>query len=188
MRHHDSEVQIGGIDRARLAVPKSAELWCESVRVERRAQNVKQAETLMERALRDVPKAQQGALWSEKIWHLTARPQRKPRALEAIKEVDNDPALLVAVARIFWGERRLEKAQGWFEKALVRDADLGDSWAWYYKFLLEHGTPEKRAEVVAKCAGVEPRHGEVWQAVAKDPRNSRKSPEEILKLVAQELK
>ncbi|KAI1657319.1 pre-mRNA splicing factor [Daldinia decipiens] len=175
------------LDRARLAVPKSAELWCESVRVERRAQNTKQAESLMERALRDVPKADQGILWSEKIWHLTTRPQRKPRALEAIKEVDNDPALLVAVARIFWGERRLEKAQNWFEKALVRDSDLGDSWAWYYKFLLEHGTQEKREEVVSKCISVEPRHGEVWQAIAKNPKNARKGVEEILKLVAAEL-
>ncbi|KAI2627406.1 pre-mRNA splicing factor [Hypomontagnella submonticulosa] len=175
------------LDRARLAVPKSAELWCESVRVERRAQNTKQAESLMERALRDVPKQDQGILWSEKIWHLTTRPQRKPRALEAIKEVDNDPSLLVAVARIFWGERRLEKAQNWFEKALVRDADLGDSWAWYYKFLLEHGTQEKREEVISKCISVEPRHGEVWQAVAKNPKNARKSIEEILKLVAAEL-
>ncbi|KAI1773576.1 pre-mRNA splicing factor [Hypoxylon cercidicola] len=175
------------LDRARLAVPKSAELWCESVRVERRAQNIKQAESLMERALRDVPKPDQGILWSEKIWHLTSRPQRKPRALEAIKEVDNDPALLVAVARIFWGERRLEKAQNWFEKALVRDSDLGDSWAWYYKFLLEHGTEEKREEVISKCIGVEPRHGEVWQSVAKNPKNAKKSVEEVLKLVTAEL-
>ncbi|KAI1495067.1 pre-mRNA splicing factor [Biscogniauxia mediterranea] len=175
------------LDRARFAVPKSAELWCESIRLERRAQNTKQAESLMERALRDVPKPEQGILWSEKIWHLTARPQRKPRALEAIKEVDNDPTLLVAVARIFWGERRLEKAQNWFEKALVRDSDLGDSWAWYYKFLIEHGTDEKREEVISKCVGVEPRHGETWQAIAKNPRNARKGIEEILKLVAAEL-
>ncbi|KAI1641396.1 pre-mRNA splicing factor [Biscogniauxia mediterranea] len=175
------------LDRARFAVPKSAELWCESIRLERRAQNAKQAESLMERALRDVPKPEQGILWSEKIWHLTARPQRKPRALEAIKEVDNDPTLLVAVARIFWGERRLEKAQNWFEKALVRDSDLGDSWAWYYKFLIEHGTDEKREEVISKCVGVEPRHGETWQAIAKNPRNARKGIEEILKLVAAEL-
>ncbi|KAH7026407.1 PRP1 splicing factor [Microdochium trichocladiopsis] len=176
------------LDRARLAVPKSAELWCESVRVERRAQNMKQAETLMERALRDVPKPNQGILWSEKIWHLTPRPQRKNKALEGIKEVDSDPALLTAVGRIFWGERRLEKALTWFEKALVRDADLGDTWAWYYKFLLEHGTEEKRAEVISKCVSVEPRHGETWQAVAKDPKNARKGPEELLKLVAAELR
>lgn len=176
------------LDRARLAVPKNAELWCESVRVERRAGNTKQAETLMERALREVPKASQGPLWSEKIWHLTARPQRKPRALEAIKEVDNDPDLLVAVARIFWGERRLDKASAWFERALVRDPDRGDSWAWYHRFLAEHGTPEKRAEVRTKCAGVEPRYGEVWQRIAKRPENARRSVEEILEMVAAELR
>ncbi|KAI0134739.1 PRP1 splicing factor [Xylariales sp. AK1849] len=176
------------LDRARLAVPKNAELWCESVRIERRAGNTKQAEALMERALRDVPKPNQGPLWSEKIWHLTARPQRKGRALEGIKEVDNDPTLLVAVARIFWGERRLDKAQNWFEKALVRDADCGDSWAWYYKFLIEHGTREKREEVVSKCISVEPRHGEVWQRIAKHPSAGRKPVEEVLKLVAEELR
>ncbi|KAF3006138.1 hypothetical protein E8E14_005700 [Neopestalotiopsis sp. 37M] len=175
------------LDRARLAVPKNAELWCESVRIERRAGNNKQAETLMERALRDVPKPSQGPLWSEKIWHLTARPQRKPRALEAIKEVDNDPTLLVAVARIFWGERKLDKAQNWFEKALVRDPELGDTWAWYYKFLVEHGTEEKRAEVVSKCISVEPRYGETWTSIAKSPKNTRKGAEEVLKLVAAQL-
>ncbi|KAI0434423.1 PRP1 splicing factor [Xylaria sp. FL1042] len=175
------------LDRARLAVPKSPELWCESVRLELRAGDTKQAESLMERARRDVPKNKQGLLWAEKIWHLTEPKQRKPRAVEAVKEAENDPVLLVAVARIFWGERRLDKAQNWFERALVRDSDLGDSWAWYYKFLVEHGTPEKREEVVKKCVGVEPRHGEVWQRIAKDPKNARKSVEEILKLVAAEV-
>jgi len=175
------------LDRARLAVPKSPELWCESVRLELRAGDNKQAESLMERARREVPKSKQGLLWAEKIWHLTERKQRKPRAVEAVKEAENDPVLLVAVARIFWGERRLEKAQNWFERALVRDSDLGDSWAWYYKFLCEHGTDEKRAEVVKKCVSVEPRHGEVWQRVAKDPKNAHKSVEEILKMVAAEI-
>ncbi|TGJ82228.1 hypothetical protein E0Z10_g6538 [Xylaria hypoxylon] len=175
------------LDRARLAVPKSPELWCESVRLELRAGDTKQAESLMERARRDVPKNKQGVLWAEKIWHLTERKQRKPRAVEAVKEAENDPVLLVAVARIFWGERRLDKAQNWFERALVRDSDLGDSWAWYYKFLVEHGTPEKREEVVKKCVSVEPRHGEVWQRVAKDPKNARRGIEEILKTVAAEV-
>ncbi|RWA10819.1 hypothetical protein EKO27_g4277 [Xylaria grammica] len=175
------------LDRARLAVPKSPELWCESVRLELRAGDKKQAESIMERARRDVPKNKQGLLWAEKIWHLTEPKQRKPRAVEAVKEAENDPVLLVAVARIFWGERRLDKAQNWFERALVRDSGLGDSWAWYYKFLVEHGTVEKREEVIRKCVGVEPRHGEVWQRIAKDPKNARRSTEEILKMVAAEV-
>ena len=126
------------LDRARLAVPHNAALWAESVRIERRANNIGQARVLMARAMQEVPTS--GLLWSESIWHLEPRAQRKARSLEAIKRVDNDPMLLITVARMFWGERRLEKAMSWFEKAIVFDSDLGDAWAWYYKFLLQHGT------------------------------------------------
>lgn len=188
------------LDRARLAVPKSAELWTESVRVERRANNIAQAKVLMARALQEVPAS--GLLWSESIWHLEPRAQRKARSLEAIKKVENDPILFITVARIFWGERRLEKSMTWFEKAIVSDSDYGDGWAWYYKFLLQHGTEvsfahsflignssdftsqEKRSDVVSKCVSTEPKHGEVWQSVAKDPANAYKSTEEVLKIVA----
>ncbi|KAF5641388.1 pre-mRNA-splicing factor prp1 [Fusarium sp. NRRL 25303] len=173
------------LDRARLAVPKNAQLWCESVRLERRAGNTAQAKSMMAKAQQEVPKS--GLLWAEQIWHLEPRTQRKARSLEAIKKVDSDPILFVAVARIFWGDRKLEKAQNWFEKALVLDSDYGDSWAWYYRFLCQHGTEEKRADVVTKCVLNEPRHGEIWQTIAKKPTNARKSCEEILKLVAEEL-
>ncbi|CAI7664364.1 unnamed protein product [Penicillium glandicola] len=170
------------LDRARLAVPKSAELWTESVRVERRANNIAQAKVLMARAIQEVPTS--GLLWSESIWYLEPRAQRKARSLEAIKKVENDPILFITVARIFWGERRLEKAMTWFEKAIVSDSDYGDGWAWYYKFLMQHGTEEKRSDVVSKCISMEPKHGEFWQSIAKDPANAYKSTEEILKLVA----
>ncbi|KAL4917452.1 PRP1 splicing factor, N-terminal-domain-containing protein [Aspergillus aurantiobrunneus] len=173
------------LDRARLAVPNSPELWTESVRVERRANNIPQAKVLMAKALQDIPSS--GLLWSESIWHLEPRAQRKARSLEAIKKVDNDPVLFITVARIFWGERRLEKAMTWFEKAIVSNSDLGDAWAWYYKFLLQHGTDEKRADVISKCVLSEPKHGEVWQSLAKDPANAYKSTEEVLKLVVDSL-
>lgn len=169
------------LDRARLAVPKNAQLWTESVRVERRAKNVAQAKNLMAKALQEVPNS--GLLWSESIWHLEPRTQRKPRSLEAIKKVENDSTLFVTVARVFWGERRLEKAASWFEKAILLDADLGDTWGWYLKFLMQHGTDEKREDVILKCVLSEPKHGEIWQAVAKDPANAYKSTEEILKIV-----
>ncbi|EKV04839.1 MRNA splicing factor (Prp1/Zer1), putative [Penicillium digitatum] len=170
------------LDRARLAVPKNAELWTESVRVERRANNIAQAKVLMARAIQEVPTS--GLLWSESIWYLEPRAQRKARSLEAIKKVENDPILFITVARIFWGERRLEKAMTWFEKAIVLDSDYGDGWAWYYKFLLQHGTEEKRSDVVSKCISMEPKHGEIWQSIVKDPANAYKTTEEILKLVA----
>lgn len=173
------------LDRARTAVPRSPELWTELVRVERRAGNAAQARNLMASALKEMPKS--GLLWSERIWHLEARTQRKPLALQAIKEVENDPILFVAVARIFWGERKLDRAQSWFEKAIVLDGDVGDSWAWYYKFLLQHGTDEKREEVISKCVANDPRHGEWWSMTVKEPARWRCSVEENLKEVASRL-
>jgi pre-mRNA-processing factor 6 len=157
--------------------------------------------------LQECPKS--GLLWSENIWHLQPRTQRKPQALEAIKAVDQDPVLFVTVARIFWGERKLDKAMSWFEKAIVVDSDLGDTWGWYLKFLLQHGTEvsfpltflpsrqhrskiltleqEKREDVISKCVTTEPKHGEVWQRVRKDPKNAFLSTEEVLKKVVEEL-
>ena len=173
------------LDRARLAVPKNDSLWVESIRMERRGNNMAQARVLMAKALQEVPKS--GLLWAENIWNLEDRTKRRSRSLEAIKVVDNDPILFVTVARIFWGERKLDKAMTWFEKAILLNSDLGDTWAWYYKFLLQHGTDEKRQDVLSKCVVTEPRHGEIWQSVAKNPRNADRGFEEILKLVAAEL-
>ncbi|KAI6872758.1 hypothetical protein KC343_g11641 [Hortaea werneckii] len=173
------------LDRARLAVKGSPELWTESVRLEYRAKNLAAANQKMAQALQECPTS--GLVWSERIWHLEARTQRKPRILEAIQKADNDPILFVTAARIFWGERKLEKADGWFQKAVVLDPDLGDTWGWYYKFACQHGTEEKREEIVSKCVMNDPKHGEVWAAVRKTPENAGKGVEEILRMVAKML-
>ncbi|KAK0662528.1 putative pre-mRNA-splicing factor PRP [Cercophora samala] len=173
------------LDRARQAVPKSPELWTELIRLERRAGNITQAKTLMATALQQMPKS--GLLWAERILHLEQRTQRKSLLAEAIKKAEDDPVLIVTAAYILWKERKLEVADKWFERALKLDTDHGDTWAWYYKFLLQHGTEEKRAGLVSRCVLAEPRHGEYWQRVAKMPKNAGKGTEEILKLVAASL-
>lgn len=175
------------LDQARQQNPKSAEIWLETIRIERRASpnNLDQAKKLMATAKQACPKS--GLLWSEDIWYLQPRTQRKPLSLEAIKQVDNDPVLFVTVARIFWGERKLDKAASWFEKAIVLDSDIGDTWAWYLKFLKQHGTDEKRQDVIARCVSIEPKHGEVWQRIRKDPKNLHLSTEDVLQKVADEL-
>ena len=170
------------LDRGRQQNPKNPDLLCEAVRLERRRGDIPAAQKVMAIALQECPTS--GLLWSEKIMHLEARTQRKPRALEAIKKVEKDPQLFVVVARIFWAERRLDKAATWFTKAVVLDPDYGDGWVWYYKFLEQHGTEEKKEEVLSKAAMAEPRHGEIWQAVNKEPGNARLGVEEVLKLAA----
>jgi pre-mRNA-processing factor 6 len=170
------------LDRGRQQNPKNEQLLCEAVRLERRQNNIPAAQKVMATALQECPTS--GLLWAEKIMHLEARTQRKPRALEAIKKVEKDPQMFVVVGRIFWQERRLDKAATWFTKAIVLDSDYGDGWVWFYKFLEQHGTEEKKAEVLSKATMAEPKHGEIWQAVAKDPKNARKSVEEVLKIAA----
>lgn len=173
------------LDRGRLAVAKCAELWCESIRIERRAGNTAQAKQLMAKALQECPHS--GLLWAENIWHLEARTQRRPRLVEAVEKVGNDPVLYVAVARNFAAERKLPKALNWFEKAILVDPDYGDTWAWYWVFLKQHGSEEKRQDVLAKLQVSEPRHGEIWQRVAKDPAARFRNAEEILMAVVKEI-
>jgi pre-mRNA-processing factor 6 len=42
---------------------------------------------------------------------------------------------------------------------------------------------EHQADVIARAVAAEPHHGEIWQRIAKDDRNRRKSTKDILELV-----
>lgn len=41
--------------------------------------------------------------------------------------------------------------------------------------------------MISKCVSNEPKHGEVWQRIRKDPKNAGMSTEDVLKKVAAEL-
>ncbi|GAB7360770.1 hypothetical protein MBLNU230_g0758t1 [Neophaeotheca triangularis] len=168
------------LDRARLANKKNPELWAESVRLELRAKQEAAAKQKMAQALQECPTS--GLLWAERIWNLEPRTQRKPRAIEAVRGNDQDPILFVIIARLFAGERKLDKADTWFNKATTLDPDYGDGWVYWWKFLQQYGTSEKRASVLEACKEAEPRHGEVWASVRKAPENARKGLEECLRL------
>jgi hypothetical protein len=48
--------------------------------------------------------------------------------------------VILAVARLFWEERKIEKARTWFNRGVTADPDLGDLWAFFLKFEMQHGT------------------------------------------------
>jgi len=125
-------------------------------------------------------------LWSMSIW-AEPRPMRKARSVDALKKSADNPVIICTVARLFWAERKIEKARQWFGRAVATDPDLGDSWAWWLKFERQHGTEEHRDEVRKKCVAAEPHHSPMWQSVAKDTRNVGKSITEILEMVADAL-
>jgi pre-mRNA-processing factor 6 len=174
------------LEKARQLNPGNDELWAEAVGVEERSGGAVQAKAMLARGLQECPTS--GLLWALSIWS-EPRPTRKTRATDALKKTKDSPIIISTVARLFWADRKIEKARQWFERSVASVyADIGDHWGWWLKFERQHGMEEHREEVRNRCAAAEPHHGPVWQSTAKDVKNTGKSTKEILELVADALK
>jgi pre-mRNA-processing factor 6 len=163
---------------ARKKNPATPELWLAAVRAELRHRNKKEADALLAKALQECPTS--GILWAAAI-EMVPRPQRKAKSSDAIKRCDHDPHVIAAVAKLFWHDRKFDKARSWLNRAVTLAPDIGDFWALYYKFELQHGNADTHKDVVQRCVASEPKHGERWQAIAKAVENSHLSIEALLK-------
>lgn len=169
-------------ERGRLKLPTAPELWVEAVRIERRANQLNAAKLLCSRALQQFGTA--GLLWVELIEMETKPADKAARFSDAFKQCDTDPMLIAAGARIFAETRKLKSAREWFERAVKTSGIVGDVWASYYQFELHHGTEAQRNAIVRRCVEAEPKYGEKWTSVSKDPENIALTTEEILKRVS----
>jgi len=172
------------LEQARHRNQKIPELWLESVRIEVRAGQKDFAKSLLAKAMQDCPTA--GLLWAEAIF-LESRPQRKTKSVDALKKCEHDPHVLLAVSKLFWTERKINKAREWFHRTVKIDPDYGDAWAYFYKFEVQYGNEANQKAVLEKCVKAEPRHGEAWQAIAKATKNWRFKTSELLPLAAKSL-
>lgn len=178
------EVKLGQVikarsilEKARTRNPQNPILWLQSIRLEDQNNNRQIALNQMARAMQECPTS--GVLWAESIF-LELRPQRKTKSVDALKVCEHDAHVLLAVSKLFWSERKLQKAREWFNRTVKLEPDLGDSWAYFYKFEQLHGTAEQQNDVKSKCAQAEPRHGEEWCKVSKAVENWRLKSDEIL--------
>uniref|UniRef100_A0A7N2LSQ3 Pre-mRNA splicing factor n=1 Tax=Quercus lobata TaxID=97700 RepID=A0A7N2LSQ3_QUELO len=179
------EERINGLSKARAVLtmarkknPQNPELWLAAVRAETRHGNRKESDILMAKALQECPNS--GILWAASI-EMVPRPQRKSESMDALKKCDHDPHVIAAVAKLFWHDRKVDKARTWLNRAVTLAPDIGDFWALYYKFELQHGSEESQKDVLKRCIAAEPRHGEKWQAISKAVENSHQPTEAILK-------
>ncbi|XP_065898185.1 pre-mRNA-processing factor 6-like [Dysidea avara] len=172
------------LEKARLRNPQCPELWLEAIRVEVRGGKQNIALTLMAKAMQECPNS--GILWAEAIF-LVPRPQRKSKSVDALKKCEHDSNVLLAVAKLFWAEHKVNKAREWLARAVKIDPDFGDAWAYKYRFELQHGTEEQQGAVLKSCIKAEPRHGEIWCMVSKNIKNWRQHTDELLPIVAKTL-
>jgi len=174
----------GLLEIARLKNPKNSTLWLEAIRLERRAGNEKLANTLTARALQECPNS--GELLAANIRN-APRVEQKSKSADAIKRCPDDPKVIAAVANLFASDRKNEKARKWYDRAVILNPDLGDSWVQFYAFELEAGTKEQQEKVKERCILAEPKHGEFWTSIMKDMANRRKTAAEGLEMAAQKM-
>ncbi|KAK4484434.1 hypothetical protein RD792_007015 [Penstemon davidsonii] len=181
------EEKVNGLSKARAVLtmarkknPHNPELWLAAVRAEARHGYKKEADILMAKALQECPTS--GILWAASI-DMVPRPQQKTNSRDAYKRCGDDPYVLTAVGKIFWHDRKVDKARSWFNRAVTLSPDIGDFWALYYKFELQHGNEDTQKDVLNRCVAAEPKHGEKWQVISKAVENSHQPTEVILKKV-----
>ena len=170
------------LERGREQNPNNPELWVEAIRLEARAGNEKLVEHTVSSALKACPDS--GLVWAEHIAR-QSKAQQKKASTDAVDKLSSDPHVLVQVAKFFWRTRNYGKGRKWLNSATSQDPDVGDSWAWLYKFELQHGTEEQQKKVLDMCITAEPRYGHMWTKVSKSIGAGKLSTEEILKKVVE---
>ena len=85
------------LELARIKIPKNDVLWLESVKLERRSGNEKLAESLMAQAMHECT-SNCGLLWAHEVL-ACPKHQQKSKSVDALKKCDNDPFVIIAVAR-----------------------------------------------------------------------------------------
>jgi pre-mRNA-processing factor 6 len=163
-----------------LRFPKTLNSGSLRFRAKLRHGNKKEADLLMAKALQESPNS--GILWAASI-EMVPRPQRKSKSMDALEKCDCDPHVIAAVAKLFWHDRKVDKARTCLNSAVTLAPDIDDFWALYYKFKLQHGSEENQKDVLKGCNAAEPKHGEKWQAISKAVENSHQPTEAILKKV-----
>ena len=74
------------------------------------------------------------------------------------------PLVCICLTRL---RPKIDKARTWFDRAVRLDPDLGDAWAYFYKFEVANGSSERVQRVLRRCTEADPRHGDVWTMTRK---------------------
>eukprot|EP00871_Galdieria_phlegrea_P002713 jgi/Galph1/3442/GphlegSOOS_G2112.1 len=188
------------LERARQKLPKNESLWEESIWLEERVHRrqlgqdmekglvnsrmntSKSTMTTLSKALQECPDS--GRLWALAI-ELESSKQRRARSVDALTRCDRDAYVMISVARLFWGERKIEKARSWFRRAVSVEPELGDAWAAWYAFEQKENGEAELKEMERQVSSHPPKRGNRWCAVRKAIENVQLNNLQILQKVAE---
>lgn len=175
------------LEKARASLPKSEELWYESVKMEITAGSAAGAKAILSKALQALPAS--GLLHSAAV-SFESRVGRLPCAQNALRRCQNDPWASLSLAKVFWAERNFEKANQWFLRSESQFSNSNaDFWPLFSIFANSFDKPELASQARAKFLSLSPapKLGRVWTCVRKDPKNWRRSQEELFDLALHKL-
>ena len=180
----DLEAKTGNIAKSRSILEKArlrnlgtSDLWYSAVKLEELADNPKGAKFTLSKGLQESPK--NGELWALAI-EMEPKSSRTAKSVEAMKICDNDPYVILAIAKLFWKEKKFDKTEKWLERCVLVNGDYGDAWIYYYKFKKDRGQENDANDILKRCKEADPHHGRLWISVSKRVENWRLSPEEIV--------
>ena len=125
------------LERGRIRLPHDELLWWKGYMVEKLSSSSSGARVFMSRALQACPNS--GILWSYAIEDEPVV-TRHPKCLDALKKCENDPLVVIAVARFFWLEKKqIDKARKWFQNAGRMDKYFGQVWCDFLAFEISQG-------------------------------------------------
>lgn len=145
------------LEKARRHCP-SDQVWVHSAGLEFRHGSAKAGQTLLLEGLRKFP--QSGELWAEAI-RQEPRQTRKAKTVDGLEKCPNSPQIMLEAAKLFWEDRKVNKARMWFQKCVDCAGKWGDAAVLWYWF--ETLQEESRAEeVLNHLRNRLFKHGEIW--------------------------
>lgn len=121
------------LEHARHLHSKVDNIWLDSIRLEydQEEGNKIIGKTLLAKSLHEL--SHSGILWSEAIYR-EPRATKKSKATDAWRKCHDDALVALAIGKMFWDNRELNKAKSWIERAMQLNGDLEDVKTCYQQF------------------------------------------------------
>lgn len=96
------------MENSKVRIKKNVDLWLTCINLELKANNLEGALYFTAKALQEMPES--GDLWAMAI-ELEPKSTRKTKLVGALKQCENDPLVILSIGKIFWKEKKMEKAR-----------------------------------------------------------------------------